>query len=457
MIETPVQHGPVAHPRLAPFLSTNGVHKATEPRLTICVLAACPFPANHGTPGSIREMSQAISALGHEVHIVTYHFGEDIPIHGPRVHRITPWTRENKVVVGPTSRRPLYDFQMIFKALEVIRHHQPDIIHAHGYEAALVAGACKLWTGLPVVYSGHNTMGDELASYDFIRPKSLADGLARLLDAFVPRIGNRCLPHSKNIQSFFHRMGLKKKTEPIVNFGIDLDWVNGGNGQRVRQQHEVGDAPVILYTGVLDQFQRIDLLLEAMSHVSFYEPEAKLLLVATIAQAKHIERIKKHAEALGVTRNIIITDPQNLDSIPDYLQAGDVAVVPRPQAPGFPIKLLNYMAASRPCVLFASSASKGLEHLDNCFLVASDSSAALGEGILEALRDRSLRQRLARNGHQFVRSHHDRKLIAQQICNTYLRTLGRPVETVSPAVKQVMPHYRRLNGPPNMAVARNGS
>src|SRR5215831_1420107 len=38
-----------------------------EVRLKICTLAACPFPANHGTPGSIREMAEAIADRGHEV------------------------------------------------------------------------------------------------------------------------------------------------------------------------------------------------------------------------------------------------------------------------------------------------------------------------------------------------------------------------------------------------------
>src|SRR5947209_2164078 len=83
--------------------------------LKVCMLAACPFPANHGTPGSIREMAEAVADLGHQVHIVTYHFGEDIPVRGPVLHRIEPWTRENAIVVGPTVRRPLYDLQMIFK------------------------------------------------------------------------------------------------------------------------------------------------------------------------------------------------------------------------------------------------------------------------------------------------------------------------------------------------------
>src|SRR5712692_6767016 len=68
-------------------------------RLTTCMLAACPFPANHGTPGSIREMAEAISERGHDVHIVTYHFGENIPVRGPQLHRIPPLTRESSVVV----------------------------------------------------------------------------------------------------------------------------------------------------------------------------------------------------------------------------------------------------------------------------------------------------------------------------------------------------------------------
>src|SRR3974377_935868 len=100
------------------------------PRLKICELAACPFPANHGTPGSIREMSEAIAQRGHEVHIVTYHIGEDIPVRGPIIPRIPRLTGESAVVVGPTMRRPLYDLLMVFKALQVISRHRVDLIHA---------------------------------------------------------------------------------------------------------------------------------------------------------------------------------------------------------------------------------------------------------------------------------------------------------------------------------------
>jgi 1,2-diacylglycerol 3-alpha-glucosyltransferase len=394
-----------------------------EARLKICMLAACPFPANHGTPGSIREMAEAIAERGHEVHIVTYHFGEDIPVSGPRLHRISPLTGESSVVVGPTVRRPLYDLQMVLKALQVIRRQRCDLIHAHGYEAALIAWLCRTVTGLPIVYSGHNTMADELPSYHFIRPRWLAEALAKLLDAFVPRIADRCIPHSVNIEQFFHRMGLRERTEPVVRFGIDLDRVSHGDGTAVRRRYGLGPGPVILYAGVMDGFQRLDLLLEAMALVIRSEPRAKLLMIVSIPHAKHLDAIHRHAEGLGIAEHVVLTDPQPLAAIREILAAGDVAVVPRPQAPGFPIKLLNYMAARRPCVLFASSAS-GLSHRENALLVAPDTSQALGEAILEVLRDDELRQRLGHKAYQFVRDHHDRRLTTQWVCAAYYRTLG---------------------------------
>jgi glycosyltransferase involved in cell wall biosynthesis len=397
---------------------------AAEPKLRICTLAACPFPANHGTPGSIRELCEAVAERGHDVHVVTYHIGQPIPLTGVHLHRVRSLTREAAVVVGPTSRRPLYDLQMVFKAVKVIRRHDIDVIHAHGYEAALVGWLCKLATGVPVVYSGHNTMEDELPTYGFIRPRWAAATLAKLLDAFVPRIGDRCVPHSQNIENFLCARGLAHRSDPVINFGIDIDAVSHGDGRRVRKQYNLGAGPVVLYAGVMNQFQRLDLLLEAMVRVLRSKPTARLLLVVTIEQAEHARTIRDTAKRLGIADHVVLTDVQTLATVPDFLQACDVAVVPRPCAPGFPIKLLNYMSARKPCVLFASSASR-VEHRKHALLVSPDTSDALASAIVELLDGPALRSALAEGGHQFVRAHHDRRLTARSLVGTYLRTIHK--------------------------------
>ena len=115
----------------------------------------------------------------------------------------------------------------------------------------------------------------------------------------------------------------------------------------VRAALRPGAGPVVLYTGVLDEFQRIDLLLEAMAEVGRHEPEAKLLIVVTIPQPKHLAASASPGRGAGGRRPRGADRPAAVGRGPRLPEAGDVAVVPRPQAPGFPIKLLNYMAAGQ--------------------------------------------------------------------------------------------------------------
>ena len=69
---------------------TPAAHRPDEgqAKLRIVQVAACPFPANHGTPGAIRELALALERLGHEVHVVTYPMSEDLPTDGLQIHRV---------------------------------------------------------------------------------------------------------------------------------------------------------------------------------------------------------------------------------------------------------------------------------------------------------------------------------------------------------------------------------
>jgi len=87
-----------------------------------------------------------------------------------------------------------------------------------------------------------------------------------------------------------------------------------------------------------------------------------------------------------------MTDPQTLSSLPDFLAAGDVAVVPRPRG-RVPIKGAQLHGAQRPCVCSRAPArqdSSPRKRAAGC----CDTGTALGEGILELLRDAELRRRL---------------------------------------------------------------
>jgi glycosyltransferase involved in cell wall biosynthesis len=165
-------------------------------------------------------------------------------------------------------------------------------------------------------------------------------------------------------------------------------------------------------------------LLDAMALAARRRPDPRLLIVTTLPQPHHVAAIRVQAERLGIARRVVVTEPQSLASVRDFLQVGDVAVVPRPAAAGFPIKLLNYMAASRAAAMFASSASIGIVDRRNAVLASKDTAQSLSEALVELLESEDLRRRVAKGGFDFVRMHHDRIAIAGQIADCYHRVLG---------------------------------
>jgi 1,2-diacylglycerol 3-alpha-glucosyltransferase len=149
---------------------------------SIAMVAACPFPANHGTPAAIREMSEELARRGHSIRVVTYPLSDDIPLAGVEIDRVAHVGSNREVNVGPSYQRLAFDALLVVKLRQIVRRHQVELIHAHNYEAALIAGVVGRLTRVPVIYNAINTMIDELPSYNFFRPRVLATGLANLLD-----------------------------------------------------------------------------------------------------------------------------------------------------------------------------------------------------------------------------------------------------------------------------------
>src|SRR5436305_1560165 len=117
-----------------------------------------------------------------------------------------------------------------------------------------------------------------------------------------------------------------------------------------------------------------------MVHVLRRIPRAKLLLLSTIPNAKFERELHAEAARLGISNQLILRIPTDMERGLRLLPICDVAVVPRPGTPGFPIKLLNYMIAKRACVVFASSTS-ALTHGENVWMAAEDTAESLGTAI----------------------------------------------------------------------------
>lgn len=345
------------------------------------MVAACPFPANHGGAASIREMSEALKRLGHEVHVVTYPIKEDIPYAGGTVHRVRAgWLKPGAARIGPSLDKIVYDFLLVFKLLKVIRKHKIDVIHAHHYEAAVVGWLGKLLGRTPMLYNAVTNLKDELPTYNFIRPKWLAREVGRLFDWIVPRSASVITVVSDELKSYLVVGGLPEHRVKVVPAGVNLEMFEHGNAARIRLQYGLGSAPVVMYTGAFEEFQRIDYLLGAMQVLVRSRPDARLMLVGSIKSPSQSAKYQSMAESLGIADKTIFIESAPLEDLADYLAAATVAVVPRTDCPGHPVKLLNYMAAGKPIASFYGGA-KGLHHMYNAYLAEDHDVSALARGI----------------------------------------------------------------------------
>jgi glycosyltransferase involved in cell wall biosynthesis len=382
------------------------------------MVLASPFPANHGTPGSIKEMAAALSKARHDVHIVTYPFGEGEAPPELRVHRTMDFGFSRKVVVGPTWQKPILDLLLVFTVCRVVWREKIDVIHAHNYEGGLVGFLAKLLTRRPLVYNAINTMSDELPSYNFIRPRFLAVKLAKALDYFVPRMAERIISISDDLATFLEEQKIGRDRIEVIPLGIDMTPFEIRDASSARSRYALPEGPVVMYTGVLDPFQRIDYLIRAMGLVVKEFPRARLVLVTNIARPEDVDECKRVARDLGFEDRVDVFLEVPFEEVPAFLSMADVTVVSRPACPGFPVKLLNYMAASKPIVVFHGSA-KGLRDRENAIVVPDHDWEGIGRGILAILKDREFADRLGRNGHAWARDNYSWPVLAGKIESLY--------------------------------------
>jgi glycosyltransferase involved in cell wall biosynthesis len=400
---------------------------------SVVMVAACSFPANFGSSASIRELAKILGEREYDVHVVTYPNGDNsMDVGNAKVWRTRSWSKQNqnRTYTGPAWEKFYLDFLMIFTLIRVIRREKIQVIHAHNYEGVLIGLIAKLFTRRPLVYQAVNLMSDELPTYNFIRPAFIARGLAQMLDWIVPLLPDFVIVISKELETYFRARGFDNSRMALIPPGIYPEMFAGADRNRFREQYAVGNRKLVMYTGVSNGFQRIDYLLQSFKVVLKEQPTALLMVVSPLPDEPDLPKNWALAAALGISYSVIWVESQNLDDLPDYLAAADVTVIPRPDIPGYPLKLLNYLAAAKPVVCF-NGAAKGVTDKYDALVVPDHDFDAMGRAIATLLRDEDLAQRLAANGHRTVLTHFDWEVLCTEIEGVYSRVLGadRPVRT----------------------------
>lgn len=358
--------------------------------LRIIMAGACPYPVPQGSQVFLRDTALGLRRLGHDVQLAVYGYGMGEDDSGLTIHRTRRIPGARKTAAGPSLAKPLLDAALVMTLRRIARTQPVDAIGAHNYEGLMAALASGI---RPVVYHAHNAMMDELPHY--FRNSRMARGVGAWLDRTFPKRADAVIAPHARLAAYLVDCGCQASKVTVAPPGAAIEAFPMCNVDN--------ENPPVVYTGNLDPYQNLGLLKEAMMQVRAAMPEAKAL-VATAQPAM--------LDWAGVALT------NDFASMAAVMARGGIFACPRTSWSGFPIKLLNAMAAGMPVVACAGCAHP-ITHEENGLIVPDDDAGAFAAALLRLLRDVALRRKLGHQARETVARQYAPERVAAIINSVY--------------------------------------
>lgn len=348
-----------------------------------------------GTPIRILRLAEAIADRGHEVHVATYHLGSGVVSSAVHVHRIGEVRSYRKLSPGPTLKKLFrVDPALTLLLRRLLRSRSFDIIHAHHFEGLLVGAAARIGLDVPLVFDAHTLLMSELPYYSLGLPASAKAGMGRWMDRWMPRLAEHTVCVTETIRDkLIEQAGMDPGKVSVVANGTEVDHFDPARARATRPLN----GKTLIFSGNLAEYQGIDLMLKAFRHVVVRVSDARLVIATDSSFAPYEDL----ARELGIRDRIDLVASPAFSELPGLLAGADVALNPRTNCDGVPVKLLNYMAAGRPVVSFDSSAP-GVTHDKTGWLVESGNVEAFADGIVALLKDSRRADEIGRAARDYV-------------------------------------------------------
>jgi len=340
--------------------SGPGIEKPSKGQDSYRVLMIAPtsFFADYGCHVRILEEARILEKLGSHVTICTYHNGRDLP--GTSVVRTAgiPWRKGYEV--GSSRHKIAFDALLFLRALSAMWQVKPDVVHAHLHEGALIGLVlAKLWR-VPLVFDLQGSLTSEMVDHHFLSPDGPCYAPMLRLERFIDR-ASACILTStaRGADLLANEFGCSRRKITHVPDCVDTETFKPRSNSGERTSLKRGwDIPpqrtVLVYLGLLAQYQGTDHLLEAARIICAHRSDVHFL-IGGYPYEHHYQRL---ANTMGLSDHVTFTGKVPYEDAPRLLSLGDVAVCPKLSRTEGAGKLLNYMAMALPTVAFDSKVSR---------------------------------------------------------------------------------------------------
>jgi glycosyltransferase involved in cell wall biosynthesis len=339
----------------AKFLpSRSPIAKVATRPFRILMIAPTSFFSDYGGHIRILEETRVLQAEGHQVTIVTYYKGSDLPGLDIRRTARLPWHTDYEV--GSSRHKLAFDVYLSVQSLIEGLRVRPDVIHGHMHEGALIGGILAWLLQVPLVFDFQGSLTAEMVDHSFLNPNgrlyTWTRRLERLITGRLPQaILTSSLRASRLLQDEFAVPADKIYPLPDCADPVRFDPAKIPMEAKEHLREQLGipaDRCIVAYLGLLTDYQGIPDLIEAAVRLKKAGHPIHFLVMGY----PNVESYKIIAQQRGAADVMTFTGRVEYRHAPLYLSLGDIAVAPKLSTTEGSGKLLNYMAMAQPVVAY---------------------------------------------------------------------------------------------------------
>jgi glycosyltransferase involved in cell wall biosynthesis len=160
---------------------------------------------------------------------------------------------------------------------------------------------------------------------------------------------------------------------------------------------------IILFMGHVTRQKGLHLLIKIAPQLLQEYSDLKIMVVGG---GDYLDEAKKMARELGIADCMLFTGMVDIDSIPDYINAADLFILPTLRKEGLPLSILEAMACKKPVITTNIGGNPSVvKNGINGILIPPANMRELSQSLHLLLNDARLASRLAHNGYESIKEH----------------------------------------------------
>lgn len=396
-----------------------------KPKGKVLLIAPQPFYEERGTPMNVRLMSTILGRAGYSVDLLVFPTGIDMKIPGVRIIRLPNIIRTQHIPIGFSWEKLLFDFFLPFIGVWLCIRNKYKVIHGVEEGGVVAVFLSRFFRKCGTIYDMDSVMSDQFASQE--GKTKIFKHVVRLLEHWAMRRASVVLTVCQALSATARLIVPSAKIVQIEDIPLEFAFPLESN-QRLIVGKTVGNIiqrfgleknKILLYTGNLQPYQGIDMLLKAWgSFIHSVGGGSGFRLVIVGGPKELVHKYTSQIEAFDWHDSVCFIGPRPSEEMGVWMDTAHCLISPRSQGENTPLKIYTYMAAGKPIIATRIKTHTQVLTDETAFLVAPKADN-MTQVIKDVFLDDALGVRKGKAALSLVQQQYNYEMFTEKLLKAY--------------------------------------